>query len=466
MHPDTQAGGQKDLRKEMETLLQEQLEVQPGDLKLQMRLARLLVENKNKEGFLERVGIVHGLIGGNVDHAAHRELKDLAVKLGVKETQFAAQAKATPHRRLGEEPEVARYFDQINKRYLEVEQNKSFLAQHDRNLIRFFNRPSSLLHARRFSAQNGGAQIAIKREDLLPPGSKVRMAVAGQVFLAAHLGYKTVVTGCDFQATGVVMAQMAARFGLTSVVFHQTQWSGQMSSNTLHIRTVGGDVKEVGRHESPRDAAVELCLKSPDKNFLVMGVEAAPEPFPRMNTGFISALGREARAQAQATFKRNPDLIVARGKSTPDAIGLFDPFLEIEATKLVCVEGKDTLVEEQSDEGRAGLQSRQFTEAQLIKADAILENSEYPSVRREHENFSHNGRVQYVRGSANQARSALKSMAQLEGLVCPIRTAYAIGWAARAAKEMPTDRLVIVNMVEPHDKNLREVAESLGITRD
>lgn len=462
---DSKTDANVDLRGEMETLLREQLEFQPENFKLQLRLARFLLESKKPDAFLERVEVIHDLLGEDLEHPIHDALKRLAQDAGIRSALFSESARSKPRRRLGERPEVAAYFASLCERYETAASKGNLLQMHDRNLMRFFNRPSSLMHARRFSLRNGGAQIAIKREDMLPHGSKIYMAVAGQVYLAAQLGFKTVVTGCSSQMTGLFMAQMAARLGMKAVVFLPAQWSGLMSSNILHIRSVGGEVRQIGRQEISRDAAATFCLKAPERNFLVMGVEAAPEPFPTMTSAFISALGRETRAQALSMFKRVPDLVVCRGKNSSDAIGMFDTFLNSE-TRLVGIEGRGFLQQDDADtEDRGSIQSRQFTESQLSKADAILENSEYPSVNREHKKYQESGRVEYFRGSSADAINAIKGMAEMEGLICPIRTAYAVGWAARAAKDMDKDELVLVTMVEPYEKDLREVSEILGVSR-
>jgi tryptophan synthase beta chain len=322
-----------------------------------------------------------------------------------------------------------------------------------------------LLYAKRYSQHNGGAQIAIKREDMSGAGSKLVMIVAGQVLMAKHLGYKTVVTGSQFTRTGVIMAALANRMGMASAVFMDQRMAQQNSALILHIRCTGARLEFSKHTDKARDLAVDFCTQAPEERFLVMGVEAASAPFAVLNQHFVSTLGRETMVQSKSMFKTHPHLMVCRGQHTADAIGWFDPFLSQPQVRLVCVEAKDSLNESMSREADPPrISHMQLSHEQLFNADAILEGSEYPAVRREHATYKESGQVEYVNGSVPDARAAIKGLARFEGLICPIRTAFAIGWAARAAKEMPVNQLVVVNMVEPYDKDLRNVAQVLGAT--
>lgn len=446
---------------ELESMLLEQAEISPGDLRVRLRLARMHAEMQRKEVFIEDARQVHRLVKGEAKHPALIQLRDLAQQIGVDLNQIGKPPQNRPQRRLGEDAASKAYFEHIHAQYRELSNKAEYLQQHDRMLLRNFNRPSSLMHAKRWSQQLGGAQIAIKREDMMGGGSKLVMAVVGQVVLARQLGYSTVVTGSRNSRTGLIMSTMAARLGLKSVVYMDETSATQNSSNVLQMRCVGARIETVNRHSSARDAAVDDCVALTGKHFLVLGVDATPSPFPDINQLLISTLGRETRAQAQSMFKKVPDLIVARGRKTADALGLFDPFLSNKSVRLVAIDAQDSLKE---DNGRSDPFKPQLalSDAQLFQAEAILEGSEYPAVTREHNNYDKSGRVEYKKGSSADAQSAIKALAHHEGLITPIRTAYALGWAAREAKHMTPEQLVVVNMIEPFDKDLRDVAQALG----
>lgn len=457
-----QIGGQDALVEELERMLSEQLLLNPDDLKLRLRLARVHAQLKRKDAFLGEAQVVYRLVKGEKKHPALIQIADLASKLGVDAELISKRGDAGHQRRLGEDQASRDYFLHLEERYRELSSKASLVQALDRVLLRNFNRPSSLMHAQRFSDSNGGAQIALKREDLMGSGSKLVMAVTGQVVMARLLGYKVVVTGSQNLRTGVLMASMAARLGLGAVVYVNERLATQNSAAILHMRCVGARIESVDGRQTARDEAVYDCIRSEDHHFLVMGVDAAPAPFPELNQQLISALGREVLSQSQAMFKRTPDLLVSRGSNTADAFGFFDPYLDQSGTRLVAVEARDTLQADSGGDKDPFKRNVQLSASQLQQAETILEGSEYPAVRREHAKYKDSGRVEYAKGSSSDAQAALKGFARDEGLILPIRTAYAVGWAAREAREMDKEQVIIVNMVEPYDKDLRDVASALG----
>ncbi len=460
-------GDQDELLLEMETMLRDQVEASPMEVRPRLRLAKVHAELRRTDSFLEDARAILTLVQNEAQHPARAQLEQIARNLKVSLPTIGGTTgrPAGPARRLGEDADSRAYFDRLNERFQPLRQTPAFTSEHDRQLIRCFNRPSPLVHLPRLSKEMGGAQLAIKREDMLGQGTRLIMSVAGQVLLAYKLGYSAVVTGSSSIRTAVVMTALAARYDLASVVFISEQKARQHSSLLLQLRCTGAKVMTPNRNQNARDEAMDFCLQEPKNRFMVLGVEAAPEPFSQLNEDLVSALGREVRAQSKAQFRREPDMLVCRGKRTADAVGFFDPFLDKGNTRLVCVEALDSL--EPAAEPTDNFDPRkvqQLTDEQLLQADAILEGSEFPSVRREHAKYKLSGRVEYASGSTVDARSVIKNLAFLEGLIVPVRTAFPLGWAARHARKMKTDELVVINMVEPYDKDLREIARSIGIT--
>ncbi len=460
-------GDQDELLLEMEAMLRDQVEANPMEVRPRLRLAKVHAELRRTDAFLEDARAVLTLVQNEAQHPARMQLAQIAKSLGVAlpASGGGSSRPVGPARRLGEDKDSRAYFDSLNERFQALRQTPAFITEHDRQLIRCFSRPSPLMHLPRLSREMGGAQLAIKREDMLGQGTRLVMTVAGQVLLAHKLGYSAVVTGSSSIRTAVFMSALAARYGMASVVFVSEQKARQHSSLLLQMRCTGGKVKIANRNNSERDEAMDFCLQEPKSRFMVLGVEAAPEPFSQLNEDLVSTLGREVRAQAKALFRRPPDLMVCRGKQTADAVGFFDPFLDQAGTRLVCVEAQESLeAPEEPTDNFDRRRVQQLTHEQLLQADAILEGSEFPSVRREHAKYKLSGRVEYTSGSSLDARSVIKNLALLEGLIVPVRTAFPLGWAARQARQMKTDELIVVNMIEPYDKDLREIARSIGVS--
>ena len=464
-----------DLRKELfddlEGILREKIAQRPDDVRLHIRLAELYYEAGREEAFLRQAQTVRNLFRGNLDSADWQQLVTSGRRIAPDSPLFAGErvaATETVTRRLGDTSGSRPYFEAIQERYASLKLGQRFLAELDRALVVLANRPSSLLHVRRYSEKVGGAQIALKREDLMGPGTPLIAAVAGQVLLAKKLGFTEVVTGSVYGQKGVVMASMAASFGLRATIYMDGEDTHQQSANVLRMWACGADVEIIDpqtRNTDPRVVALRHCLMKPDERFMVMGLESAPEPYPTLTLDCVGVVGRELRMQVRSQFKRGPDLLVARGKGTADALGFLSPFLG-SGTRMVCVNAGGSLQRSPkpiTDQDPFAIGGKALTEAQRNLANAILEASDYPAVEREHSLLQATGEVEYVEGDPAAARLAIKQLARLEGVIPAVRSAHALAWAAAAAKEMDKDQVVVVNLVEQAEKDITDIGEALGL---
>jgi tryptophan synthase beta chain len=385
----------------------------------------------------------------------------------------AAQAAtaAQKMRRFGERKEYAGLFHQLAASYAEIQKDRRFLQTLDMELVHSANRPSSMLHLRHLSEHLGGAQIYLKREDLAPRDTHMTMMVAGQVLLARELGRKMVVTSTINGARGLVTASIAARHGLKCVVYMDVQDSQRhrrnvfrMSLMEVDLETV--DVTTVCNHDV-REVALEHWAAHPSQCFMVAGLDAVPPPYPMMHREFTSAIGRECRRQALAIAKRAPDVIVARGRTAADALGLFPPFLAETGTRLVCVEpAKAPKAAFRHEDDEAALQLPPLTEAERHAAPDIVEGTEYPNVEREHDWLKGTGRVDYVEMSESKVTDAILQLAKFEGLVPSFGMARPLAWACEEARRMDRDKTIVVMFAENDEKDLDSISRRFGMTNE
>ena len=452
-------------------MLRERLAERPEDARLHIRLAELYYEAGREDAFLRQAQTVRNLYRGNLDSTDWQQLATIGRRVAPESPLFDTGQPARAldaSRRLGDTHGAKPYFDRINERYNELNLGSRFLAELDRALVVLANRPSSLLHARRFSEQLGGAQIVLKREDLMGPGAPLIAAVAGQILMAKKLGYDEVVTGSVYGQKGVVMASLAARIGIKATVFMDGEDTHQQSASVLRMWACGADVEIVdpqSRNTDARVVALRHCIRDPEKRFMVMGLESAPEPFPTLSLNCVGVVGRELRIQVRSQFKRGPDLLVSRGLGTADALGFLSAFLG-SGKRLVCVNAGGSLVPaaaRANADDPFSVGGKALTESQRNLANAILEASDYPAVEREHALLHDSGEVEYVDGDPGLARNVIRQLARLEGVIPAVRTAHALAWAAEAARQMPPDRVVVVNMVEHVEKDMTDIGEALGI---
>jgi tryptophan synthase beta chain len=455
---------------DLEKLLLEQLQQRPDDARLRVQLLELYFQTNRERDFLREARAFRDQLRGNLESTDWHLIASIGRQLAPDSPLFAdfrgktAEDKPS-RRRLGEGSEFRPLFARLAKAYDDVRGDTGFLAELDRELIRHFGRPSSLYHAKRLSAHVGGAQIYCKREDLAPEGTALVMAITGQALLARRLGMRTLVTASVYGQKGAIMASVAARLGMQAVVYMDGDDAHREAANVFRIWLMGAQLEAVDVKSVPygdvRQAALRHWLRENEDCFLIMGLDAAPYPYPVMAQEFAAVVGRETALQVRSLAKRQPDLLVARGENAPDAIGFFQPFLRDTRSRLVCVSPSEPPLP--PDLG-TGTSEEALSQAQIELAHAVMEGTEYPSVRREHSLLRASGRVEYVSTRSETAKRALSDFSRLEGIVPAIRTAHALGWACDAASKMPPDHAVVVAMTERADKDIWNIGRMLGMS--
>jgi tryptophan synthase beta chain len=462
----------QDFYAELEQLLRKQLEEKPALDDVRVKLLELYFEQSRREDFLKAAREFHRrirepgksrdwqrvasmgrmLVPGDAlfsgQHADRIEFVGLPSATGTKEP-----AKV---QRFGDEERYRPLFESLAERYEKVRQDARFLVDLERVLISLPTwRPTPLIHAKRLSEHVRGAQIHFKREDLADEYPHMTAAVTGQVMLALRLGCSTIVTGTADGRRGVVAAGVAARIGLRSVVYMDATQAERGAANTLFMKLLGADVQLVRadryRNKDIREAALEHWAKDPKESFLVMGLDAAPAPYPVMTQEFTATIGRECRRQITGSGRGLPAALITRGSATADALGLFPAFFADAGTRLICVEAEK---EPDADLRKVDIFTQMgmpMSTGERKVAESILDRLEYPSVAREHALLKASGRVEYLETSRAAAREALLDLARLEGVLVPIRTAHALAQASLEARQLSHRQSVVVMLSEHVD---------------
>lgn len=385
----------------------------------------------------------------------------------------SSERKVPPARkRFGEAPRYRPLFHQLAAEVEHVRKNPGFLAELDRELILCAGRPSSLFHARRLSEAGGGAQVYLKREDLMPQDSLLTTAITAQALCARRLGKRCLVTATRDGPRGVATAAIAARMGLESVIYMGDSDADAHEPQVFRMQLHGARLKIVSVvHETApdiRELALQHWQDAADSCFLVMGLDSAPAPYPSLILDAAAVVGREVRFQVRTALKRSPDLLVARHGNSADALGLFEPYLQQAETRLACVSVGAGL-----GISRSGLKASSVKGFNFIApgqdsifatghsgSDVIRDGLDYPSVEREHKVLKASQRVEYVAGDGQMARTAIRQLSRLEGLIPSIQTAHALAWAIDAARVMPNSHAVVLTMVERCDGDLTHIRRS------
>ena len=463
---------------DLEQLLRQQLSANAAPPELRLKLIEVYYETGRAAEFLREVEILGAVLDGPAGVDERARVAGMGRELGLSGPLFepeavrplpASTAGGVPrartllHRRIGDDGRFHQPFAALAASFAPIHADPAWLPELDSALERITQRPSPLHYAQRLSSASGGARILLKREDLSAGDSRLRIAVAGQALLARKLGKSTLVTSTTTGPRGLITASIAAQLGLKAVIFMDRDDLDRQKPAAFQMKLLGAELKAVTRRELPerdvRHAALNFWAQQTGERFPVMGLDAAPAPYGLLTREIPSVLGRETRKQVQALTGGAPDLLVARGGDSADAIGFLEPFL-MDGARLVCVAPSRDLGVKRKDELFGAAPGPSADTLRRI-AQAELAAHEHTPVVREHHFLRVSGRVEYVKAAPEAARRALLDVATSEGMVPSIEAAHAIAWACAEAATLKPAQTVVVMLAEAGDTDLSELSRLL-----
>jgi len=393
-----------------------------------------------------------------------------------------------------QQPDPRGHFGQFGGRYvaetlmpalLELEESYSqcladpaFHAEFDHYLKDYVGRPSPLYFAKRLTEHLGGAKIYLKREDLNHTGAHKVNNTVGQILLARRMGKRKVIAETGAGQHGVATATVAALFGLECDIFMGTEDIRRQSLNVFRMKLLGARVHEVTSGTATlKDAmneAMRYWVTHVRDTFYVIGTVAGPHPYPQMVRDFQSIIGREAKEQMLAMEGRLPDVAVACIGGGSNAMGLFYPFIDDPAVRLVGVEAAGLGVNTDKHAasiyaGRVGVLHGNKTyllqddDGQIQHAHSISAGLDYPGVGPEHALLNDLGRAEYVSVTDDEALAAFRMLTEMEGIIPALESAHAIAHLLKLAPEMSAEETILVCLSGRGDKDIHTVAEAMGV---
>jgi len=369
--------------------------------------------------------------------------------------------------------------DDLDLMYQRLKNDPVFQAEFDKDMAHYVGRPSPLYHAERWSEKIGGAQIYLKREDLNHTGAHKVNNTIGQALLAKYSGKTRIIAETGAGQHGVASATVAARLGLKCEVFMGEEDVRRQALNVYRMKLLGATVHSVtSGTRTLKDAMNEAMrdwVTNVDDTFYIIGTVAGPHPYPELVRDFQSIIGREARQQCLNQAGRLPDALVACVGGGSNAIGLFHPFLNDESVEMYGVEAGGDGVETGRhaaplNDGIPGVLhgSRTYLmedeNGQIIDTHSVSAGLDYPGVGPEHSWLKDIGRVEYVAINDQEALAAFRELTQIEGIMPALETSHALAYAEKMARDMPKDKIIIVNLSGRGDKDILTMAELDGIT--
>ncbi len=371
--------------------------------------------------------------------------------------------------------------DELNDAYRHIVPTEAFQQEFAYELKHFVGRPSPIYHAKRLSAENGGAQIYLKREDLNHTGAHKINNVIGQALLARHMGKPRVIAETGAGQHGVATATICARFGLQCDVYMGAEDVARQAANVYRMKLLGARVIPVesgsktlkdALNEAMRDWATNV-----ENTFYIIGTVAGPHPYPAMVRDFQRIIGDECVSQMPEMLgeNRQPDAVVACVGGGSNAMGIFYPYIPFGTVKFYGVEaagdGIDTERHAASlQKGSAGVLHGNRTyvlqdkNGQVIETHSISAGLDYPGVGPEHAWLKDIGRAQYVPINDAEALDAFHTLCRVEGIIPALESSHAVAYGLKLAKTMSPDQVVLVNLSGRGDKDMHTVAEKSGLT--
>ncbi len=368
---------------------------------------------------------------------------------------------------------------ELETAYAAIQADAGFAAELAELQRDYVGRPTPLYHARRLSAEAGGAQIYLKREDLAHTGAHKINNALGQGLLAQRMGKRRIIAETGAGQHGVAAATVCAMLGLQCIVYMGAEDVRRQSLNVFRMKLLGAEVRPVTSGTATLKDAINEAIRDWVTNvrdtYYMIGSVVGPHPYPTLVRDFQAVIGQEARAQALEGYGRLPSHVVACVGGGSNAMGIFHAFRDDAEVRLVGVEAAGrgiatgahaaTLVD-----GQVGVLhgARSYVlqddDGQVMGTHSISAGLDYPGVGPEHSYLKDSGRAVYVGADDAQALQGFQLLCRTEGIIPALESAHAVAYAAELAREAGPEALLLVNLSGRGDKDMGTVATEFGVT--
>jgi len=363
--------------------------------------------------------------------------------------------------------------DELAGAYDKARRKRRFKKRLNHLLLHYAGRPTPLYLAERLSEELGGAQIYLKREDLLHTGAHKLNNALGQALLTREIGKQRVIAETGAGQHGVATATAAALLGLECTIYMGVEDMRRQHPNVERMRLLGARVVPVESGSQTLKDAINEALRDWVTNVrtthYILGSVLGPDPYPRIVRDFQQVIGLEAKKQLRKQAGQAwPHLAIACVGGGSNAIGLFGAFLDESRTRMIGVEagGRGPDPGEHAARFQGGLLGvlhgtrtvvLQDGDGQIGTTHSVSAGLDYPAVGPEHAFLHEKGRVEYTAVTDQEAMAAFHFLAEVEGILPALESAHAIAEAIRHAPNLAPEKVILVNLSGRGDKDLESV---------
>lgn len=366
---------------------------------------------------------------------------------------------------------------ELEAEYARARRDPGFQREFEYYLREFCGRPTPLYFAERLTRELGGAQIYLKREDLLHTGAHKINNCIGQILVARRMGKTRIIAETGAGQHGVATATVAAMFGLKCVIYMGAVDCERQALNVLRMKMLGAEVVPVKAGQQTLKEAINEAMRDWVTHIrtthYILGTVYGAHPYPLMVRNFQRIIGDEARRQILEKAQRLPDWLVACVGGGSNAMGLFYPFLNDESVKMVGVEagGEGIATGKHAARFQGGslgvLQGAcsyvlQDEQGQIQLTHSVSAGLDYAAVGPEHAWLRDCRRVEYTAATDAQALNAFTELARLEGIIPALESAHAVAEVIRRAPTLSREQIIVVNLSGRGDKDVAQAAQFIS----
>ncbi len=363
--------------------------------------------------------------------------------------------------------------EELERTWKEARRDPAFRRELRRLSETLGGRPTPLYFARNLTRRAGGAELWLKREDLVHGGAHKFNNALGQGLLAQRMGKPRLIAETGAGQHGVATAMIGAALGLRTEVYMGVVDMRRQRPNVERMRLLGAEVHPVTTGSQTLKDAINAALRDWIANVrtthYLLGSAVGPHPFPSIVADFQSVIGREIRHQSLRAFGRLPDLVIACVGGGSNAIGTFHPLLRTRV-ELLGVEAGGRSARSGGaaslTRGRPGILHGtlsyvlQNADGQVAETESVSAGLDYAGVGPEHAWLRDSGRARYVAVRDRDALAAFRWLARDEGILPALEPSHAVFAAVQESRKRPASQHLVVTLSGRGDKDLEVVARA------
>lgn len=226
---------------------------------------------------------------------------------------------------------AGRASEQLAEDYRRLLANPAALTRFQTLTRNHLHRPTPLQWAERVGKIFKSTTLLLKREDLCSQEDVNAICAFSQVFVAAELGRREVITASSDGLSAVPVARAAAALGLQCRVYLDRRIDPGREPSLQPLRAFGARLLpapgQTFDSRDPRRSAYAAWLEEAATTLFVCGAEGGPTTHQKMLMDFHGLIGLEIQSQCAALGVSDLSAVIAPRTAGLSAFGVMNSYL-------------------------------------------------------------------------------------------------------------------------------------------